>query len=835
MPPITGLTNQEVEQRRQNGQGNNIRLGTSRSYWNIARANLFTFFNNILFVIGVALIAMGQTLDAFTSVGLGLVIAVIGTLQEIRAKRQLEQIALLNRPTVAVVREGREQALDPAELVEGDVVHVRSGDQIVVDGRVIGDGRLEMDESLLTGEADLVIRRDGDALLSGSVCVAGDAHMLAERVGLASYANQLTAAARTYQVVATPLQRKINLIVRVVMLVVAMMSIIILLTALLEKLPLIRLVQLAAVLTGQVPYGLFLTVVIAYSIGASFLSQRGALVQQVNAIESLSHVDVLCMDKTGTLTANRIQFRELKVFGRLSHAEVASQLGTFVASASSTNRTGAAIAAALPQPRRAPVDEVLFASARKWSALAFDTPEMPGVYVLGALEMLQPHLSELTADGVGPLHEQAREWSDAGLRVLLLAHNPHTTTLHDASDQPCLPRLEPLALVALCDELRPQAAETLAAFAELGIQLKLISGDNPQAVAALARQVGLTGPIQLVSGPELAQMDAAEFERVAEQATIFGRIAPEQKEKLVATLTDKGYYVAMMGDGVNDVLSVKKARLGIAMQSGSMATRNVADMVLLDDSFAALRPAFDESTRIVNGMAAALHLYIARVATTVLLIIAITMVGLSFPFEPAQVALTLFTVGIPSLFTTWLAHTPVRDQDLLRSLARFVLPVSLVTMLLGVALYTGLYTSLLNDITTAQIPPRVVRSFEAYTGLTYNVDDAFGNAAATIVAQTALSIFISYTAFLLIVFLEPPHPFFTGWAEISRDRRPTWLAAGLALAFTIVISVPNLAAYFGLFRPGPPLLIGIGVLLPIWFFTVRAIWRSHLFDRILSV
>lgn len=834
MQALTGLTQQEVEERRQRGQGNHVRLGASRSYWSIARANLFTFFNNILFLIGLALIAMGQVLDAVTSVGLGLVIAIIGTLQEIWAKRKLDQIALLNRPTITVRRDGREHTLDPAELVQGDVVRVRAGDQIVVDGQLVGDGRLEMDESLLTGEADLISKQAGDALLSGSVCVTGDAYMLAERVGLNSYANQLTAAARTFQVVATPLQRKINFIVRVVMLAVALMSVIIFLTALLEDLPLIRLVQLAAVLTGQVPYGLFLTVVIAYSIGASFLSQRGALVQQVNAIESLSHVNVLCMDKTGTLTANRIRYAEMQVFGRLSQAVVEAHLGAFVASASTTNRTGEAIAAALPSPRLTSVDEVLFASARKWSALAFDTPEIRGVYVLGALEMLQLYLPAEWLEPTGPLHAQVRQWSEAGLRVLLLAHNPGVTSLHDAAGQPCLPDLEPLALVSLRDELRPQAAETIAAFTRLGIRIKLISGDNPQAVAALARQVGMAGELQLVSGPELAQMDSAEFDRAADEATIFGRISPEQKEQLVMALADQGYYVAMMGDGVNDVLSVKKARLGIAMQSGSMATRNVADMVLLDDSFAALRPAFDESARIVNGMSAALHLYIARVATTMLLIMAITMVGLSFPFEPAQVALTLFTVGIPSLFTTWLAHTPVADKDLLRSLARFVLPVATVTMLLGVVLYTGLYTRLLNDITSADIPPRVLHSFEEYTGLTYTVDDAFGSAAATIVAQTGLSIFISYTAFLLIVFLEPPHPFFTGWAVVSQDRRPTWLAAGLALAFTGVISTPNLGAYFGLFRPGPLLVLGIGVLLPVWFFTVRAIWRSHLFDRIFS-
>lgn len=302
-PGIQGLTEREAQTRRQRGEGNDTGLAPSRSYWDIARANLFTLFNNILFVIGVALIALGRYNDAITSVGLGLVNACISTIQEIRAKRQLDQIALVNSPRVTVVRDGREQVIQPAQVVKGDILKVAAGDQIVVDGILIGDGLLEMDESLLTGEPDLIRKHAGDRLFSGSFCVTGNAYFEADRVGAASFANQLTATARQFQVTHTPLQRQIDFVVRLVMLVVVVMSIIIFVASLLEGLSTVRLVQIAAVLSGQVPYGLFLMIVVAYALGASTIAKQGALVQQVNAIESLSTIDILCMDKTGTLTS----------------------------------------------------------------------------------------------------------------------------------------------------------------------------------------------------------------------------------------------------------------------------------------------------------------------------------------------------------------------------------------------------------------------------------------------------------------------------------------------------------------------------------------------------
>jgi cation-transporting ATPase E len=835
MQLVQGLTQQEVRACQERGETNAASFRSSRSYWDIVRTNLFNFFNNILFAIGIALIVLGQYNDAFTSVGQGLVNALIGTIQEINAKRKLDKIALLARTKVRVLRDGHEQEIDPAELVKGDVVHVQAGDQIVVDGRVVGDGRLEMDESLLTGEPVLVPKQDGDTLLSGSFCVTGDAYYQAEKVGAESFANQLTETVRAFQAVQTPLQQQITFAVRLVTFIVALMSGVILLQTVLENFPLIRIVQISAVLSGQVPYGLFFLIALAYAVGAAGIARRGALVQQTNAVESLSNVDVLCMDKTGTLTANRLLFHAIRPLADLDEATVRVRLGTFARSASTSNTTGEALAAALPADQQLPTDEIPFASARKWSALAFEGGAQRGVYALGAVEMLAPFLPAGALAENGTLACQVVEWSDRGLRVLLFAANPGVTSLHDADDQPQLPALTPIALVALSDELRPRAKETIAAFTDLGIQLKIISGDNPQTVAALAKQAGLPANLRMATGPDLAQMAPALFDQVVAETTVFGRIAPEQKEQIVASLIQQGSYVAMMGDGVNDALSLKKAKLGIAMESGSNVTRNVADMILLNDSFAALLPALTEGKRIVGGLSISLYLFLTRVVTSMLIIIAISMIGLGFPYEPSQVALTLFTVGLPTLFLTWWARPVTPRPDLLWRLLRFVLPAAVVTMIFGVGIYTFFYEFVLRGVTSYHIPPDAAARWEAYTGLTYKVDEGFGEAAATIVAQTALSTFIAFASFGLILFLEPPARLFTGWAPLSPDKRPALLALALAIVYIVVLFVPTTANYFGLVTPGGPEGAVMLVTLPLWFLILRLIWRLRLFDRLLTV
>lgn len=489
----------------------------------------------------------------------------------------------------------------------------------------------------------------------------------------------------------------------------------------------------------------------------------------------------------------------------------------------------------VPGERRAIVDEVPFASARKWSAVAFDLPERRGVYALGAIELLSSHLQPDAIASDGALWQQAHAWSEQGLRVLLFAYHPEAASLHDEQGQPHLPALTPLALVSLGDQLRPQARETIAAFAQLGLQLKVISGDNPQTVAALAKQAGFPGDLRLVSGPELEMMTPAEFDQAAVEATVFGRITPEQKDHLVDALLRQGKRVAMMGDGVNDVPALKKATLGIAMQSGSSAARNVADMILLKDSFNALRPAFQEGRRIIGGMTTALYLFLARVTTTTLIIIAVTMLGLGFPFDPAQVALTTFTVGVPAFFLTLWARPRQLDEDLLRSLARFVFPVAIVTMLMAVGVYVTDYRFLLTTPLTQGQVASANAIFEAYTGVApQNV--GYANTVATVLAQGSLSMFISWSACLLILFLEPPSRFFLGWRrEVSPDKRPAWLALALIVLFTIIWTYDPLGNYFGILeKPLRPQLQIFGMVV-VWFFLLRTIWRTHLFERFLGL
>jgi cation-transporting ATPase E len=419
--------------------------------------------------------------------------------------------------------------------------------------------------------------------------------------------------------------------------------------------------------------------------------------------------------------------------------------------------------------------------------------------------------------------------------VLLFACNRDATTLHDEQGQPRLPTLTPLALVSLGDQLRPLARETIAAFARLGMELKVISGDNPQTVAALAKQAGFPGDLRLVSGPELAAMTPAEYDQAAAEATVFGRITPEQKDRLVDALLRQGKRVAMMGDGVNDVPALKKASLGIAMQSGSSAARNVADMILLQDSFNALRPAFQEGRRITGGMMTALYLFLTRVTTTTLIIIAVTMLGLGFPFDPAQVALTTFTVGVPAFFLTLWARPQRLQENMLRLIAGFVFPAAIMTMLMAVGIYVTDYRFVLNFPLTQGEMDWANQIFESYTGVP-PAAEGYAETVATVLAQGSLSMFISWTACGLILFLEPPSRFFLGWRnEVSPDKRPAWLALGLFIVFLIIWSVGPLGYYFGILVKPLPIIALIMGLVVIWFFLMRTVWRLHLFERFLGM
>ncbi|WP_285650107.1 HAD-IC family P-type ATPase [Actinomycetospora sp. NBRC 106375] len=588
----------------------------------------------------------------------------------------------------------------------------------------------------------------------------------------------------------------------------------------------LRFVQTSAVLSGLVPYGLFFLIAVAYPVGAARIAGRGALVQQTNAVEAISRVDVVCTDKTGTLTTGRLSLTEVVAE---DEAGARALLGTFARSVSSTNATTTALAAdtSLPGERAGTVDEVEFRSALRWSGITLaDGTSL----VLGAPSTLRAALAD-----PGVVSEDAvRARTDQGLRVLVLARAEGPLRDHGGDgDRPRLPRpLHAVALVALADELREGVTEVLTGLTDEGVAVKIISGDDPDTVAALARRAGLDAPA--VPGPRLAALDGADLDEAVDTYGVFGRIAPEQKEQIVASLRRRGRQVAMVGDGVNDARALKQAQVGVAMRSGSAVTRDVADIVLLDDSFTTLPPARTEGRRIIAGVSSSMFLFLSRVATQMLVILTVTLLGLGFPYTPTQVGLTLFTVGLPTFFLTMWARPEPPAEDLLVSLARFVIPVGVLTAGFATAIYAFLYTRILSGFTETP-EPRAIALFEQYTGLTYGVDADFAEASATLGAQSAMSVFVSVIAMVLILLLEPPHRIFTAWRPVSSDRRPTWLALGLFVAFVIVLIVPATREYFGLTAPDPPVVEFPAIGLVVWFVTLSLVLRHRVLERILGL
>ncbi|HEX8996461.1 MAG TPA: HAD-IC family P-type ATPase [Ktedonobacterales bacterium] len=816
-----GLSTEEAQARRARGQGNTVATSTTRPYTQIIRENVLTFINLSLFGLGIALALLGRIGDALISTGVISLNIVVSLVQEIRAKRTLDRIALLTRPTATVLRDGQERTLPPDELALGDVLRVRPGDQIVVDGRLLTDAPVTVDESLLTGEADAVPKQKGDSVYSGSFCVSGEGYYIAERVGAQNLVNQLTASARAFRRTLTPLQREIHLVVRIALLIVLYLEFLLAVTSLAQKINLADSVENSTIVAGLVPNGLFLSIAVAYALGAVRILRFGALVQQSNAIESLSHVDILCFDKTGTLTTNQLSVDgAYPLDGTL--AEMESLLGALAASAAGGNKTTEAIAQRWPATPRPVASTIPFSSARKWSAVAFDEGEPRGMVALGAPESLAPYLA---GDHAG---EHAAGWQSIvtvaeplqrkGLRVLLLASAPEPLRLEDRGDESTLPaRLRPVGLVSLRDELRPEAREALAAFAEAAVRPKIISGDSVETVAALARQAGLPADVELVEGKQVDELDDVALGSVAESATIFGRITPHQKERIVRALRQRGHYVAMIGDGVNDVLSLKQADLGIAMRSGSQATRGVADIVLMEDSFAVLAPAAQEGQRILNGMQDILRLFLARISTVGLVIISSLVVGI-FPLELRQGSLvTLLSVGIPTvLLAIWARPGAIPAGSLVRRLLRFILPPALLSSVLGLGLFVGIYA-------LRGFPERML------------IGVAEPDAANLAMAQTALTTFLVFNGLLMVIFVEPPTKWWVGASRLGGDWRPTLLALGLMLSFVVISAVPLFRQFFALSTLWPLGYALVAGTITLWLFLARWAWRSQALSRYLGM
>lgn len=807
---LQGLTEREVIERRAAGLGNNVKLATSRSYNQILRENIFTFINAAFFTISVVFLLLGRFSDGILVVVVIFGGVLVNICQEIWAKQKLDQIALLHRPRATVMRDGKEQNLDPREIVVGDILPIRPGDQILVDGVVAAEGRMEVDESLLTGESDLIPKVAGDSVYSGSFCVSGSACYEAQKVGTETVAYQLMTGARAYRQVLTPIQREINVVIRVFLLIACFLWILVLISFVSKTQSLNDVVQRVAVIAGLVPAGLLLAITLAYGLGAVRMLGQDVLIQQANAVESLSNVNVLCLDKTGTLTTNQIKLETVYPIG-ISEAELRSMLGDYAANTRAGNRTSEAIAAACAGQVRTLSAEVPFSSARKWSALAFDDQEGRGVYVLGAPEILAAAVP-LTAQMIKDINAATQE----GLRVVLFASSPDVRAFQESVDQPSLPpNLKPLGILRFSDVLRPEAQETLDGFSKAGIEIKIISGDNPQTVAALARQAGLGPDIRVVSGQELANMDDAQFAQTAQTSTIFGRITPEQKAKLVKCLRDAGCYVAMIGDGVNDVLSLKQANLGIAMESGSRAARGVADIVLLKDSFAALPHAFLEGQRIRNGVQDVMKLFMVRGFCITLLIFAIAVVTDSFPLENKQSALiALMGIGLPTaVIPVWAKPGAVPCRSMVRSMLHFIIPAILTLTLVSLLIYL-----LFLVVAVLELPPGAQLT---------NVNRA--------IPRTALATILVMGQLLLLPFLKPPTRAWVGGEPLSGDWRYSITALILLGVYFVIVAVPPFRQFFELAPLGAISYLFIGLVALEWCLILRFVWRTRFLDRFLGV
>lgn len=803
---IVGLSNQEVAEQRAAGQGAVMPPPADRTYFQIIREDVFTFIDNILFLLCLALLLLGQYSEALISVGTVLFNVVVSVTQEIRAKRALDRIALLTRPRAAVMREQREVLLDPSELVRGDILCAQAGDQFVADGILVGGGPIEVDESLLSGESELLSRQIGDPVFSGSFCVTGRAYYRAEKLGIESMAGQITSGARAFQRRYTPLQRRINLLIQVLLLIAVYIEAIFLLIDLFERTPFVETIRESVVIIGIVPIGLILATSVAYALGALRIVGQNVLVQHLSAVEALSNIDVLCLDKTGTITANELVLERLKPLEG-DEQQLRSLLSLFVSHSATQNPTAAAIAAGLEKSYevRLPVsEEIPFASARKWSALSFDTAEVKGTYVLGAPEMLVP----LLRPGYNVEHFINAE-SEQGLRILLFAYWPTPLSLRTGKGEIALqPDLMALGLLSLRDKLRPHVRQTLAEFAAVGVRIKVLSGDSPATVSALARQVGIAQAEKGISGKELEELGDTAFAQAAEDMTIFGRITPHHKERLVNALRSRNHYVAMIGDGVNDVLSLKRADLSIAMESGSSAARGVADIVLLKNSFEALPHAFAEGQRIRNGMSNVIKLFLTRVSYLGLLLLTIPLVG-GFPFAPKQKSLlTLITSSIITVaLAVWAKPGRASSRSFARQLLHFVVPVVVTQSLISFVIFQGaLYLSQGGDL-----------------------------AENLRIAQSALTTYSVFSGLLLVPFVTPPTRFWVGGNELNGDWRPTLLALGLLVLFLAVSTLPPVSTFFSLIPLSYREYLFIGGVTLFWGIILRSLWRANLLERFLQL
>lgn len=714
-----GLSFKQVAQARAADETNEFDNSSSRSIVAILRANVFTIFNAILASAVVVVLAVGSWQDAVFGFVL-LLNTLTGTIAELRAKRALDNLAVLAAPAAHVIRDGEAKDIEVSQVVLGELLELRSGDQVPADGQVLSSNGCEIDESILTGESVAVRKHENDQVLSGTTVIGGSARIRVTAVGEHSYANRLAMEARKYSVVTSELQEGTNRVLTWISWVIVPMTLLLLWSQLrvaggisgsLDSGQWKAAVVLAvAGVVGMVPQGLVLLTSVNFAAAAMTLARRKVLVQELPAVEVLARVDMLCLDKTGTLTSGAVELDHIEsclgsacaggdggvpAAGKVSADDAARAALAYLVGGSEANATGSAIAAGLTglEPAQARY-AIAFNSARKWSAVQTQA----GAYVLGAPEIVlagstgsgSTEADNADSDGTGlgstdaAALERVKALAGMGKRVLVLAHSNQAL---DQSENPTLPKdLTAALLVVLAEQVRPDAAQTLDYFKRQGVAVRVISGDNPVTVAAIAAHLGLRNP----DGGEPVGVDARTLPAIEdtqaladalEKHTVFGRVTPEQKRAFVNALKSRGHTVAMTGDGVNDALALKDADLGIAMGNAAPATKAVSRLVLLNSQFDTLPSVVAEGRRVIANMERVASLFLTKTTWAALLAAVVAITGFVYPFLPRQLTIvSSLTIGIPA-FVLALAPTNQRYRaGFLSRVLRLSVPAGVIVV-----------------------------------------------------------------------------------------------------------------------------------------------------------
>lgn len=646
---MTGLTTEQINERIHAGQVNTNESPNTRSYRQIILENTLTFFNFLNLVLMCLVLMVGSYKNAMF-VGTVIINTAIGIFQEIRAKKTIDHLAIMTQSKSVVLREGRRWTLPTDELVLDDIVYLKAGDQIPADARLL-DGNLEVNESLLTGEADNLQKASGDELFSGSFVTAGEGMARVIHVGKDNYASKITNEAREFKRHNSELRNSLNAILKVISIGIVPVGALLFYKQYYVSGANLRdsVVATVAGVLGMIPEGLILLTSVALTLGALVLAQKKTLVQELYCIETLAHVDTLCLDKTGTLTEGSMQVEQMiPLKPELSEEALSGILKKLMAVIPDTNPTASAIRKYCSVPAPAPnngffsmdgearkkgdaIRVIPFSSDRKYSGAVWEE----GTYLMGAVQFLFP-------EGNPALEEAVSAYAGQGLRVLLLAHSAKK------EQEAALPDgLEPLALILLTDVIRAEAPETLAYFDSQDVDLKVISGDDPATVAAIARKAGMKNADSYVDASLLTTPE--DLEEAVERYRVFGRVTPLQKKEMVQALKKQGHTVAMTGDGVNDVLALKEADCSIAMAQGSDAAKNIANIVLLDSDFSAMPLIVNQGRRVVNNIRMAASMFLIKTMFSAMLSILTIFFGSTYPFEPIQMSLiSACAVGIPT-------------------------------------------------------------------------------------------------------------------------------------------------------------------------------------------